>query len=59
MNEYRQRALYTDTDSVVVEGVLDPSVVSSTEIGKFKHEDKIEKAVFLAPKTYGLQTFNS
>jgi hypothetical protein len=47
------RLLYTDTDSAYVEGELDPSLVGK-ELGKFKLEYIFKKAVFLAPKVYGV-----
>ena len=43
---------YTDTDSVVLGHPLPKEVISSTELGKFKLEDKIKKGFFLAPKSY-------
>lgn len=43
---------YTDTDSIVVKNPLPDEEVSSTEIGKFKLEMTIDKAIFLAPKAY-------
>ncbi len=46
---------YHDTDSISVVGELDPSMVSPTELGKFKHEHTLESAVYLSPKTYGLK----
>ena len=43
---------YSDTDSVYVDKPLDDSLVSSTELGKLKLENKITEAIFLAPKVY-------
>ncbi|MBS1758383.1 MAG: hypothetical protein JSU03_14065 [Bacteroidetes bacterium] len=54
MNELRDRMVYTDTE--VVHGELEPSMVSPSEIGMFKHEFRIKNAVFKAPKTYGVET---
>ena len=45
---------YSDTDSVYVDKPLDDSLVSSTELGKLKLENKITEAIFLAPKVYCL-----
>jgi hypothetical protein len=44
---------YSDTDSAVVDRPL-PSELVGKEIGLFKLEHTISKAVFLAPKVYGL-----
>ena len=46
------KLFYTDTDSGVVDKPL-PSEMVGPELGKFKLEHKINKAVFLAPKVYG------
>lgn len=47
---------YCDTDSLVVNGKMPNSLIDSVEIGKLDLEIKnIEKAVFIAPKTYGLK----
>ncbi len=57
MNELRDRMVYTNTDSAVVHGELEPSMVSPSELGMFKHEFRIKNAVFKAPKTYGVETW--
>jgi hypothetical protein len=44
---------YSDTDSIVIDQSLDPSVVGD-KLGLLKLEHTIKKAVFLAPKVYGL-----
>lgn len=44
---------YSDTDSIVIDSPLPESIVGN-ELGQLKLEHKIEKAVFLAPKVYGL-----
>ena len=44
---------YSDTDSVVVDKQLPESTVGN-ELGQLKLEHTIRKAVFLAPKVYGL-----
>ena len=52
---------YTDTDSAYVDknpeemNNLFPDIISSSELGKLKHEYTIRNAVFLAPKCYWLQ----
>ena len=44
---------YSDTDSVVVDKQL-PEFMVGKELGQLKLEHVIERAVFLAPKVYGL-----
>ena len=44
---------YSDTDSVVLDKEL-PEEMIGNELGQLKLEHKIERAVFLAPKVYGL-----
>lgn len=46
--------LYTDTDSIYIDRPLPDSLVSNTELGKLKLERICDKAVFIAPKVYGL-----
>lgn len=48
----REDSYYTDTDSVVLGNPLPDHLVSSTELGKFKLEYRVRRAVFLAPKSY-------
>lgn len=45
---------YSDTDSIVIDGSLPDHIVG----GELKLEHVIDKAVFLAPKVYGLVTSN-
>lgn len=52
----RDDCYYTDTDSIVVEKILPDDDISSTELGKFKIEHYIKRGVFLAPKSYMLET---
>lgn len=52
----RDDCYYTDTDSVVLGHPLPCDVLSSSEIGKWKLEDKIKKGIFLAPKVYTYTT---
>ena len=46
---------YTDTDSIVIDQELNPKQVGN-ELGQFKLEHNIRKAVFLAPKVYAFIT---
>jgi DNA polymerase type B, organellar and viral len=46
---------YSDTDSAVIDRPL-PSFMVGNELGQFKLEHVITRAVFLAPKVYGLIT---
>jgi hypothetical protein len=47
---------YSDTDSAYLDRPLPDSMISSTELGKLKLENVIDKAIFLAPKMYYLDT---
>lgn len=49
----RKDCYYTDTDSVILGSPLEEEFLSSTELGKFKLENKVE---VLAPKSYALKT---
>ena len=49
------KLFYSDTDNVVVDRPL-PSFMVGNALGQFKLEHVIERAVFLAPKVYGLLT---
>jgi hypothetical protein len=44
---------YSDTDSIVIDQPLDPRLVGD-KLGQLKLEHVIDRAVFLAPKVYGL-----
>jgi hypothetical protein len=44
---------YSDTDSIVIDQALDPRLVGDA-LGLLKLEHTISKAVFLAPKVYGI-----
>jgi len=46
---------YSDTDSVVIDKTL-PEEVTAKELEQLKLEHIVKKAVFLAPKVYGLLT---
>ena len=50
------KLFYTDTDSAYVNAPLDSTLISNTELGKFKLEHICSKGIFLAPKVYGLLT---
>lgn len=48
----RDDCYYTDTDSVVLGSPIEDDMLSETELGKFKLEDRIKEGYFLAPKSY-------
>jgi hypothetical protein len=50
-NDYN--VYYTDTDSIVTDKAIDSKHIGS-KLGQMKLEYKINKAVFLAPKVYGI-----
>lgn len=52
----RSDCYYTDTDSVVLGSPISDDLVSSTELGLFKQEYHVKKGIFLAPKSYWLDT---
>ncbi|KAL2457040.1 DNA polymerase [Forsythia ovata] len=52
----RPDCYYTDTDSAILEVELPSEEVSSTELGKLKRENYINKGFFLAAKNYLLDT---
>jgi hypothetical protein len=47
---------YTDTDSIYTDSDLDHKFLSGTILGKLKLENVCNKAIFLAPKLYCLET---
>jgi DNA polymerase type B, organellar and viral len=47
---------YTDTDSIYTDSDLDDNFISKTILGKLKLENIINKAIFLSPKVYYLET---
>lgn len=51
--KYKDHLVYSDTDSLFLTCELPKSEIGS-ELGKFKLEYKIKKAVFIAPKVYSL-----
>lgn len=52
----RPDCYYTDTDSAILGSPLPEDEISSIELGKLKLEYHVEKATFLAPKSYTLKT---
>jgi DNA polymerase elongation subunit (family B) len=52
----RNDCYYTDTDSVVLGSPLPSEYLSETDLGKFKCEYLIKKGIFLAAKSYNIQT---
>jgi len=54
-NNSKFNLFYSDTDSVVVNKPL-PKILVGSALGQFKLENVLSKAVFLAPKVYGLIT---
>ncbi len=63
INQYKLTALsqglkiyYSDTDSLVVDGVLPSHLLDNAELGKLKLEHKIKEGIFVMPKVYYLLT---
>ena len=54
-NQSDMQIYYSDTDSIITNKPLDPEFVGD-KLGQFKLECIIKRAVFLAPKVYGLIT---
>jgi hypothetical protein len=58
MSQFKNNPNYTlfygDTDSVYTDTPLPDSFISNTELGKLKLERVCDKAIFIAPKVYGL-----
>lgn len=58
MSQYKNKddikLFYSDTDSLYINKPLPDYMVSDTELGKLKLESISKKAIFLAPKLYGL-----
>jgi hypothetical protein len=62
LNNKNFNIYYTDTDSYIISlnkdfSLLD-NLLSNTELGKFKLEYKLKKAIFLAPKLYCFETID-
>ena len=49
---------YSDTDSIYIDRPLLSDKVNSKILGKMKLENVLDKAIFLAPKVYYLETIN-
>jgi len=49
---------YSDTDSIYIDRPLLSDIVNSKILGKMKLENVLDKAIFLAPKVYYLETIN-
>lgn len=49
---------YTDTDSIYTDSDIDESFISDTILGKLKIEHICNKAIFLSPKVYCLETID-
>ena len=54
-----ENVLYCDTDSIFSTKKMSESLIHSTELGKWKLEDEIKRALFLAPKMYCYETLNN
>jgi hypothetical protein len=50
---------YTDTDSAYFDSALPDHMVNSKILGKMKLENRVKKAIFLAPKVYFLETIEN
>jgi hypothetical protein len=55
-NNPNSNLYYTDTDSIYTDSNIDDSFLSETVLGKLKLENTCNKAIFLAPKVYCLDT---
>jgi hypothetical protein len=47
---------YTDTDSIYTDSDVDDNYIDNKKLGKLKLENICNKAIFLAPKVYYLET---
>ena len=50
---------YTDTDSIYIDKPLSLELVSNTDLGKMKLENKLNKSIFISPKVYCLETIDN
>lgn len=57
-NNSDYKLFYSDTDSIYINKPLGDSLISNTILGQMKLEYICNKAIFLAPKVYGLLTEN-
>ena len=55
-NNLNYNLYYTDTDSIYIDKPLPENLVNDKILGKMKLENIINKAIFLAPKVYYLET---
>ena len=55
MYDFRINSIYHDTDSVILREKLPESMVSATELGKFKLEHEIEYGIFAMSKCYSFK----
>jgi hypothetical protein len=55
LNIKDNKLIYSDTDSAFLEKKLDDSLISETEIGKFKLENVMDEGIFISPKFYGFK----
>ena len=55
-NNPNYKLFYTDTDSIYINKPLDDDFISDKKLGKMKLEFIADKAIFIAPKVYGLIT---
>lgn len=49
---------YCDTDSIFTDGEIPESYIDKTKLGKWKLENEIKEAIFLAPKSYMFKTID-
>jgi hypothetical protein len=59
-NNPKIKLYYTDTDSIYVDedSEIDPSLIDNKMLGKLKLENTCNKAIFLSPKVYCLETID-
>jgi DNA polymerase type B, organellar and viral len=50
---------YSDTDSIYTDSDIDDSFIHNTILGKLKLENTCNKAIFLSPKVYCLETIDN
>jgi len=50
---------YTDTDSIYTDSDIDPNFLNDKVLGKLKLENICDKAIFLSPKVYCLETIDN
>ena len=52
------KLLYSDTDSLFLEKPLNDSLISPSELGKFKLEHEVVEGYFIHPKFYAFKNSN-